>query len=249
MTVRREQQSIPATGTTAHAAFAVPTGTPPSAGWPGVVVLHELLGLRPEILDVGDRFAERGWAAVIPDYFSAGSRAGCLVKALREASSGRPGPVTEGLVAATRVLGERPDVDANRLAVIGFCLGGGFALLLGTTGVDGLKAVAANYGDVPEDLAGSPPVVASYGGRDRIFGPKAKVLRERLDACSVANDVQVYAQAGHAFMTDGSYPLAARLTAVVMHTGYVADAAANAWSRVFDWLETHVPAGDGSQGS
>lgn len=195
MTVRREQQSIPTTGTTAKAAFALPTGTPPAAGWPGVVVLHEVLGLQPEILDVGDRFAERGWAAVIPDYFSAGSRAGCLVKAMREAGSGRPGPVTDGLVAATRALSDRPDVDANRLAVIGFCLGGGFALLLGIAGVDGLKAVAANYGDVPKDLTGSPPVVASYGGRDRIFGPKAKVLRDRLEACSAANDVKVYSQA------------------------------------------------------
>jgi carboxymethylenebutenolidase len=244
MTVRREQQLIPTTGTTAHAAFAFPAGTPPTAGWPGIVVLHELLGLQPEILDVGDRFAERGWAAVIPDYFSAGSRAGCLVKAMREAGSGRPGPVTDGLVAATRALSDRPDVDENRLAVIGFCLGGGFALLLGIAGVDGLKAVAANYGDVPKDLSGSPPVVASYGGRDRIFGPKAKALRERLKTCSVENDVKVYSQAGHAFMTQGSHPLAFTLTAVAMHTGYVADAADDAWSRVFTWLETYVPAAE-----
>ncbi len=238
--IRREQTAIPVTGTTARVAFALPAGTPPPAGWPGVVVLHEVLGLQPEILDVGDRFAERGWAAVIPDYFSAGSKAGCLVRALREAGSGRPGAVTDGLAAATRALGERPDVDARRLAVIGFCLGGGFALLLGTSGVEGVKAVAANYGDVPEELTGSPPVVASYGGRDRIFGPKADVLRDRLEACSVAHDVKVYAQAGHAFMTDGSHPWASMLTAVLMHTGYVADAADDAWSRVFAWLETHV---------
>jgi carboxymethylenebutenolidase len=244
VTVRREQGSIPTTGTTADVAFALPTGTPPPTGWPGVVVLHELFGLQQEILDVGDRFAERGWAAVMPDYFSAGSRAGCLVKAVREARAGRPGPVTNGLVAATRALSDRPDVDADRLAVIGFCLGGGFALLIGTAGVDGLKAVAANYGDVPRELTGSPPVVASYGGRDRIFGPNAAALRKRLDACSVANDVKVYPQAGHSFMTDGSHPLASRLTAVAMHSGYVADAADDAWSRVFDWLETYVPAAE-----
>jgi carboxymethylenebutenolidase len=241
--VRRLTEAIPATGTTARVAYALPDGSMPAAGWPGVVVLHELLGLQPEILEVGDRFAERGWAAAIPDYLSTGFRAGCLVRALREASSGRPGRVTDGLVAATHALSRRPEVDAGRLAVIGFCLGGSFALLLGTTGVDGIKAVAANYGDVPADLAGSPPVVGSYGGRDRIFGRKAEVLRERLEACSVANDIRVYSEAGHSFMTTGSHPIASWI-AVPMHLGYVADAADDAWGRVFAWLDTYVtPAG------
>jgi carboxymethylenebutenolidase len=219
----------------------LPEGTPPAEGWPGVVVLHELLGVAPEILAVGERFAERGWAAVIPDYLSAGHRIGCLVRAGQEVRSGRPGALTETLSAAARAFGERPDVDGSRMAVIGFCIGGSLALLLGTVEELGLRAVSANYGEVPrqEVLSTSPPVVASYGGRDLVFRGKADVLRRRLDACGVASDVEVYPEAGHSFMTEGRHPVLSVL-ALPLRLGYVPEAAEDAWKRVFAWLDRYA---------
>src|ERR1035437_8049831 len=112
--------------------LALPAGTS-GRGWPGVIVLHEVFGPQPEILEVADRFAERGYAALAPDLFSAGVRLACLTYA----ASSPPG----------------------------------------------LRAAAINYGQVPADaeqLRGACPVVASYGGRDRVLGAQGERLRKHL---------------------------------------------------------------------
>lgn len=218
-----------------------PDGEPPAGGRPAVVVLYEIFGLQPDIVEVGERFAERGWVALIPDYLSGGPRIGCLVRTARELKSGRPGPVTERLAAATALLRQRPDVADGQIAVVGFCMGGGLALLLGTVDDLDVRAVAASYCDVPaeETLRRSPPVVASYGGRDLPFRANADVLQRRLDACGVANDVKLYPDAGHAFMTEGHHPVAAFVMRP-LRAGHVPDAADDAWARIFAWLDAHV---------
>ena len=87
--------------------------------------------------------------------------------------------------------------------MIGFCLGGGFALVL--AGRPGWDAVAANYGALPQDLAaldGACPVVASYGGRDRYLRGAASTLETALTERGVEHDVKEYPDAGHAFLNE-----------------------------------------------
>ena len=217
-------------------------GTAPEGGWPGVVVLHEIFGLTTEIRDVGARFAAQGWAAAVPDFFSAGSTLGCLVKAAKEINGHKPGPVTRDLAAVAQWFGDRPGVDGDRLGAIGFCLGGGFALLLGAVDGGGMKAVSVNYGEVPDEATARalPPVVGSYGGRDRMFGPKAAKLRDRLDACGITNEITLYDDAGHSFLTPGEHKIASVLMGPVMHPGFVQSAADTAWPRIFAFLDEHV---------
>jgi len=160
-------------GRSMRAALRHPSAAAPRGGWPGVLVVHELFGLTPEIVAVGDRFADRGWVAAVPDLFSSGVRVGCLVRALREVSGGRAAGMTDDLRAVLDWLGEQPDVDASRTAVIGLCMGGAFALLLGSLGPEGLRAVSDNYGAPPAadlDLTRCPPVLLNYGGRDPALG-------------------------------------------------------------------------------
>jgi len=93
------------------AALALPTGVAPDGGWPGVLVVHEVPSLTPSIRDVADVFATRGWAAVVPDLFSAENRLGCLVRSIREIRAGRAGAVTADLQQALTWLQNREDVD------------------------------------------------------------------------------------------------------------------------------------------
>lgn len=210
---------------------------------PGVVVIHEALGDQPEIRAVCDSFAERGYVAVMPDLFSSGGpRAICAARSLMEASTGRPGRVT-GLIEAARVwLASQDDVDRERIAVIGFCMGGAFALAFAAEQRPGIRAASVNYGDVPKDperLRGTCPVVASYGGRDKIIGPRAKRLRSHLEQLGVEHDVKIYDDAGHSFLTQGRHPLP-QLLFVPMALGYVEDAADDAWGRIFSFFERQL---------
>jgi carboxymethylenebutenolidase len=219
--------------------LALPAGT---TGWPGVIVLHEIFGAQPEILDVADRFAERGYGALAPDLFSGGVRLMCLARAMLESSRGRPGAVTAAIEASRAWLAARPDIDAERLAVIGFCMGGGFALTYAAGSRPGLRAAAVNYGQVPADaeqLRGACPVVASYGGRDRVIGPQGERLREHLTQLGIEHDIKTYPDAGHSFMTEGHHPIG-RLVYLPMHLRYEPRAAEHAWARVFEFFAEHV---------
>ena len=218
-----------------------PDGDSPPDGWPGVIVLYEAFGMQPDIVRAAERFTSRGWAAVIPDFLAVGNSIKCLVGALREIGTSKPGPFVQLAVASGKHLGARADVDEGRIAVIGFCLGGGLALLAGTVEGSGIKAVAANYADIPkkETLRTSAPVVGAYGKKDLWLRTKGKKLHERLDACGVANDIKTYDNAGHSFMTDGKHPVA-KYTMIALSLGEVPDASKDAWDRVFIWLDTHV---------
>jgi carboxymethylenebutenolidase len=221
--------------------LALPAGTC-ETGWPGVIVLHEVFGPQPEILDVADRFAERGYGALAPDLFSAGTRLGCLTRAMLESSRGRPGTITAAVEASRAWLGARPEIDAERLAIIGFCMGGGFALTYAAGSPPGLRAAAVNYGQVPagaELLRGCCPVVASYGARDRVVGAHGERLRAHLSQLGIEHDVKTYPNAGHSFMTAGHHPIG-RLVYLPMHQGYEPRSAQDAWARVFAFFERHI---------
>ena len=124
--------------------------------------------------------------------------------------------------------------------MIGFCLGGGFALLCAPRGT--YAAAAVNYGEVPSDaetvLAGSCPIVASYGGRDLMGTAHPERLEAALTALGVPHDVKVYPAAGHSFMSPKRAPMAP-LTALA-RLKYDKEAAEDAWQRIFAFFGTYL---------
>jgi carboxymethylenebutenolidase len=231
-------------GDALQAVLATPASAVPLAGWRGAVVVHEVFGVAPEMLDVADRFAAKGWAAVVPDLFSHGTRVGCLVRAMRESAGGARGPVSADIEAARVWLASRGDVDGDHLVVVGFCLGGGLALAYAASAPPGVRAASVNYGQVPRDQAALErvcPVVGSYGGRDRVYGRHAERLERQLTAWGIPHDVKLYPEAGHSFMTDGHHPMG-KLIYWPMHLGYSSQDADDAWTRMFAFFDQHVTA-------
>ncbi len=210
---------------------------------PGVVVLHESFGLNDDIRRIARRFADAGYAALAPDLFSHGSRIVCLARTMAAVARGEIDREIADVLAAREALAGRAEVDADRIAVAGFCLGGGFALIAATK--PGFRAASVNYGDVPkrrEKLQGACPIVGSFGSRDRMFGANmAERLQRHLSALAIAHDIEVYDGAGHSFFSrhEGWQAWLARFP-TPMRVGPDEAAAADGWRRMLAFFDEHV---------
>ena len=211
---------------------------------PAVLVIHELLGLNDDIRRIAARFAENGYVALAPDFLGDDAPLPfCMARFMRGLARGPRGRPYRELDAARRWLAARDDIDERRIHVAGFCIGGGFALLY-AAGAE-IATVAPFYAAVPDPdvLAGVCPVVASYGGRDRVFGGLGPHLEERLADAGVPHDVKTYPGTGHSFMNRAEGTLASLARLSPMNVGYDADAAEDAWARMLAFFEEHAPAG------
>ncbi|MGL5911290.1 MAG: dienelactone hydrolase family protein [Phycicoccus sp.] len=218
--------------------LAVPRG---QGRWPGLVLVHEACGLDDVMVRAAERLATDGYLVLAPDLFSRGRRLACLATtfaALRRGS----GPAFDDLEAAREQLLADPRCS-GRVGVIGFCMGGGFALAL--AGHPGWGASSVNYGMLPRDLTfleDACPVVASYGGRDRSLRGAAERLRVGLRDNGIPHDVKEYPKAGHSFLNDADNApwWTAPLARLVLHAGPEPESADDAWRRIDDFLRAHL---------
>jgi carboxymethylenebutenolidase len=212
----------------------------PAGARRGAVVLHEILGRQPEIDRVVERFARSGYAAVAPDLYADGPTLACVRRLMLASATGEGRPV-EVVRAARRWLCETTGLPEGSVGLIGLCLTGGLVLAMG----HGWGAVSTNYGAPPRParLAGLPPVIACYGGRDRLFAHFAPRLEKNLAAAGVPAEVHTFPTVGHSFLTDGDHPVAAFLGRPLFQIRYDPAVAEEAWSRIFAFLERHLPEG------
>lgn len=220
-------------------ALALPDGPGPH---PGVIVLHEMFGLNDDIRRITARFASEGYVACAPDLYSFGSnKAVCLTRVVMDMQRGASSRTIAHIHAARAFLSERSEVDASRLAVIGFCMGGGFSLVYGTTGA--VRAASVNYGAVPKErkeLDSVCPVVASYGALDRLFRAQGERLEDHLEALGIPHDVKIYPESGHSFLSYDNGPNWVMRLPSPMHVGYNETDAEDAWKRILGFFAEHV---------
>ncbi|MDE2891554.1 MAG: dienelactone hydrolase family protein [Chloroflexota bacterium] len=211
---------------------------------PGVLVLHELFGLNDDIRRIARRFAESGYVALAPDLYSVGPRARplCIRRTMQALRSGE-GRAFADIETSRTWLAARDDVDQSRIAVAGFCMGGGFAILYASRAPIG--AAADFYGAVPresEQLEGICPVFAGYGERDRVFVRQADRLRGHLQQLGVEHEVNVYPGAGHSFMNQHGPVRSLLIRLSPMQAGYHEESAEAAWATMLDFFERNLEA-------
>ena len=223
-----EAVTFPAGGTDTSAYLARPESGAPG---PAVLICHENRGLTPHIEDVARRFAKTGYAALALDLLS---REGGTATMDRDAV---PGALTAAgaqrhvsdFAAAFDYLQSMDYVESGRIAMTGYCFGGGITWQAATE-LAGLKATAAFYGPAP-DLekvsAIKPAVFGVYAELDQRITGALPALRDALAATDVRHQLTVYPGVDHAFHND---------------TGarYVEAQATAAWNDTLAWFSRYV---------
>jgi carboxymethylenebutenolidase len=204
---------------------------------PAVVVIHESFGLNDDIRRIARRFADNGYVAGTVDLLTGAPKLVCVARAMRDLRNGR-GPSVEKLESAIDALAAREDVRA--VGVAGFCLGGGFALLLACR--EKVPVAGVYYGELrPRDeLARACPIVGGYGAKDRMFGKKGRTLAATLDALGIEHDVRVYDDAGHSYMNQAGHDKLVLPVRPLMHVEYNEAAAEDSWARMLAFFGRHL---------
>jgi carboxymethylenebutenolidase len=221
--------TYPSNGGTAHGYLAVPE----SGSGPGLVVIQEWWGLTGHIADVTNRFAAEGFVALAPDLYGGSTthdsdEAGTLMQELPVQGAARD------LGGAVDFLLGHEAVTSSTVGTVGFCMGGGFVLVLAAQQGDKIGAAVPFYGVLKEDFpdfAGlTAPVLGHFGEQDTMADPASvRTLAQRIESESGVTPQFHHYPAGHAFFNDEN----------LLGT-YDAEQADIAWRRTLEFLRANV---------
>jgi carboxymethylenebutenolidase len=197
-----QNTTFPSNGGQAHGYLALPA----AGSGPGVIVIQEWWGLTDHIVDICDRLAAEGFVALAPDLFGGrtthdSEEAGRLMSEL---------PVDKAatdLAGAVDFLLGHEAVTSNKVGAVGFCMGGGFVLLLAAQQGDRVAAAVAFYGvgsAVPDQYSGITAAIQGHYGEQDDFYPAsaARAQEQQIRDESHAEVEFFYYPAGHAFHND-----------------------------------------------
>lgn len=204
-----------------------------------VIVIHDIFGMTPDVERIATRLAEAGYVAITPDLYDNGSaKPLCVTKTLLAHQTGK-GLAFDQLEETRRWLLAQPELDVQRVAMMGFCMGGRFALLYSAKAP--ISVVAPFYGMVPfraETLAGICPVVGGWGEKDLVMGSHGKRLEKHLTKLGVEHDVKSYPDAGHSYMNNHDAFIYRELGDYSpLRAAYNEDAAEDSWQRVLAFFD------------
>lgn len=195
---------------------------------PALIVIHEWWGLNDQVKEYTQKFAAQGYVSLAMDLYrgkvaTSPDEAHELMRGLPEDRGIRD------LKAAFAYLAARPDVKAEKIGVVGWCMGGGWAIKLAVHEPK-LAACIVNYGPLPTDPENiakiKAPVLGNFGAEDRGIPPSAvRAFEKSMKEAGKSVDIKIYDGAGHAFESPNN------------KEGYRPEAAADAWNRMFAFLK------------
>jgi len=217
---------------------AAPEGSEPHAG---ILVIQGMHGIGSFELQVAERLAEHGFLAAVPDLFHRGPACFSneeLGQRRRERMSD-PQVIGDVNVALAYVQAQ-PHVQADRIGIVGFCMGGRVAYLMAATS-PAIRAAADFYGGGVHRGEGGPapleltshircPVIIFDGEEDAHPSPdEVRQTAAELARHGVVHEVHIYPGVGHGFMS-------------ATGSRRRAEAIEDAWSRLLAWFKQYVAA-------
>jgi carboxymethylenebutenolidase len=174
---------------------------------PGVIVVHEWWGLDEHIKDVARRFAAEHYFAIAPDLYSRqGSKVTSDPNVAAELMTGlKQNDGIDDLLSTIDWLQAQNTVRGSHIGVIGFCMGGSYAMALPCLSRN-IMAAAPFYGEIPADERLQNlhcPVFYAYGENDGWIQRKdVDRLAKALSKFNKPGQVKVYAGCSHGFFND-----------------------------------------------
>jgi carboxymethylenebutenolidase len=214
--------------------------------WPGVVLYMDAFGIRPALMDMAERLAGHGYVVAVPNLYYRTPFAPFDGKAVsvdgpeRDRFRGMIASITHAKVMDdTRVVIEwldaAPDVRSGALAVVGYCMGGGYALSAAGTFPDRISVAASFHGgSLATDKPDSPHQLAPHM-RARVYIGAAEIdatcppeqlerLGQALTDAGVRHTIEVYPNVKHGFAVTG-------------HLAYDQEASEVHWERLVQLLQ------------
>ena len=209
---------------TVQAVLDTPDGKGP---FPALVVIHEWWGLNDWVKEQASKLAEQGYVALAIDLYR--GKAADTPELAHELMRGVPEDrALRDLHAAVEYLRSQPNVRKDRIASIGWCMGGGYSLDVALQEPT-LRAAVINYGHLatdPDSLKKiNAEILGIFGGKDAgIPVEDVKKFEQSLKQDGKKIEVKIYPDAGHGFENPNN------------KAGYRADDAADAWQRTVTFL-------------
>jgi dienelactone hydrolase len=178
---------------------------------PGVLVVHQWMGLSDNERMRADMLAELGYVAFAADIYGQGVRPANTEEAAKEAGKyyGDRALFRGRLTAGLETLAGQPNVDTSRLAAIGYCFGGGGVLELARSGAD-VAGVVSFHGSLDTPMPASEgdvlaKLLVCHGAVDPYVKPEAvHGFLDEMEAANVDYQLIMYAGAVHAFTQKGA---------------------------------------------
>ncbi len=188
--------------------LAQPEGPGPH---PAVLMIHEWWGLNEGLTVMADALAEEGYVVLAPDAYR-GEVTDLIPRALFLRLTIPEDQVHSDLDTALAYLRSLDNVDAESVASMGFCFGGGHSLQLGLRESENLALTIIYYGDVITDagllrpLQEASPVLGVFAEEDQqIFVDDVLEFEAALNSLGIPNDITIYEGVGHAFINEENF--------------------------------------------
>ncbi|WP_290518204.1 dienelactone hydrolase family protein [Alcanivorax sp.] len=204
-----------------------------------VIAIHDIFGYTDDIERIAQRLADNGYPVLVPDLYDLpGSKALCVVKTLKAHETGK-GPAFAQLEACREWLLAQSEEPVTQVGVMGFCMGGRFAVLYASQAP--VQVVAPFYGGIPkkaETLRGICPAVGGWGKQDMLYGDHGERLASHLETLGVPHDIRSYDDVGHSFMNDHQTFTFKKLGPLPpLRSKFDAGASEDSWQRVLAFFE------------
>ena len=201
---------------------------------PAVVMIHENKGLNDHIKNMANLLARNGYVVLAVDLFKGEvttdrNRSSELTQYIRD----NPDIATANLQSAVKYLASLPNVNAEKIASLGWCFGGAQSLQLALNSQDHpLAATVIYYGRLITDNATLAkikwPVLGIFGDQDSsIPVDTVKAFESALNSTNIPNEIYIFKGVGHAFANPSG-------------DNYAPTETKDAWDKTLSFLDKHL---------